>query len=233
MKPKIGHFLHNLNAGVALIVVGVCAMGGAAIGYDHRGYYTPANAGLVPAGTAPVAVQPHAAPRPVAVPATTAAPPASTAIPPPASVATGGLPESLTIGSIGVRAPVVSVTAQDGALNVPVNPQTVGWWIQSARPGSPQGSVVIVGHVDSAASGRGALFYLDSAPIGAQATIATSNGVVTYRIVARAVYLKKLLPASVFASAGPARLVLITCGGPFDAATHHYLDNIVDYALPA
>jgi hypothetical protein len=28
------------------------------------------------------------------------------------------------------------------------------------------------------------------------------------------------------------RLVILTCGGPFDAATGHYLDNIVAYALP-
>jgi hypothetical protein len=30
-----------------------------------------------------------------------------------------------------------------------------------------------------------------------------------------------------------ARLVIVSCGGPFDATTGHYLDNIVAYAAPA
>jgi hypothetical protein len=29
-----------------------------------------------------------------------------------------------------------------------------------------------------------------------------------------------------------ARLVIITCGGPFDYATHHYYDNVVAYGIP-
>ena len=37
---------------------------------------------------------------------------------------------------------------------------------------------------------------------------------------------------SVFTGAGEARLVLVTCGGAFDAAAHHYSDNIVVYAVP-
>jgi hypothetical protein len=28
------------------------------------------------------------------------------------------------------------------------------------------------------------------------------------------------------------RLVLVTCGGPFDASTGNYLDNIVAFAVP-
>jgi hypothetical protein len=30
-----------------------------------------------------------------------------------------------------------------------------------------------------------------------------------------------------------ARLVVVSCGGPFDASTGHYLDNIVAYAVPS
>jgi hypothetical protein len=41
------------------------------------------------------------------------------------------------------------------------------------------------------------------------------------------------LPASAFARDGAPRLVLITCGGPFDAATGNYEDNVVVYATPA
>jgi len=38
------------------------------------------------------------------------------------------------------------------------------------------------------------------------------------------------LPAAVFSTTGPARLVLITCGGPFNAAARSYQDNIVVFA---
>jgi hypothetical protein len=45
-------------------------------------------------------------------------------------------------------------------------------------------------------------------------------------------YLKSKLPTSVFRRTGPARLVLVTCGGPFDAATGHYRDDVVVTAVP-
>jgi hypothetical protein len=39
-------------------------------------------------------------------------------------------------------------------------------------------------------------------------------------------------PAEAFDRIGRARLVLITCGGPFDPSTGNYRDNIVAYAVP-
>ena len=36
--------------------------------------------------------------------------------------------------------------------------------------------------------------------------------------------------ASVYGTAGYPSLRLITCGGPFDQATGHYVDNIIVYA---
>jgi len=36
----------------------------------------------------------------------------------------------------------------------------------------------------------------------------------------------------VFARTGKARLVLVTCGGPFDQRSGHYKDNIVVTAVP-
>lgn len=56
-----------------------------------------------------------------------------------------------------------------------------------------------------------------------------------YRYVVRALraYAKAGLPAAaVFGQDVTARLVIISCGGPFDAATGRYLDNIVAYATP-
>lgn len=119
-----------------------------------------------------------------------------------------------------------------GALQVPANPAVLGWWRDGAEPGAPDGRVVIDGHVDSAAAGPGALFELDTVAPGAEVRLTTGTAVVAYRVVARSVYDKGHLPTGLFDSAGPS-LVIVTCGGPFDHATHHYLQNVVVYGIPA
>jgi hypothetical protein len=64
-------------------------------------------------------------------------------------------------------------------------------------------------------------------------SVMTDTGrALTYRVVGRRVYSKQSLPSEVFSTRGPPRLVLITCGGPFNTATHHYRDNVVVYAVP-
>jgi hypothetical protein len=46
-------------------------------------------------------------------------------------------------------------------------------------------------------------------------------------------YPKKDLPLDVYSQTGPPRLVVVTCGGPFDTATRHYDDNVILTAVPA
>ena len=59
------------------------------------------------------------------------------------------------------------------------------------------------------------------------------RGVHRFRVVARRHYPKPQLPtADLFAHGGPARLVLITCGGSFDDVAHSYRENVVVYAEP-
>jgi hypothetical protein len=36
----------------------------------------------------------------------------------------------------------------------------------------------------------------------------------------------------IFDQSSVGRLAIVTCGGPFDASTGNYLDNIVAYAVP-
>ena len=43
---------------------------------------------------------------------------------------------------------------------------------------------------------------------------------------------KEALPGDVYSLRGRARLVLVTCGGPFNRTTGHYRDNIVVTAVP-
>ena len=54
-----------------------------------------------------------------------------------------------------------------------------------------------------------------------------------FEVVARERYRKTRIPLDrYFARDGAPRLTLITCGGPFDAKTRHYRDNIVVTARP-
>ena len=143
-------------------------------------------------------------------------------------------PEELTIPSLGVVAQIepAGVTAT-GALQLPADPAQVSWWVGGASPGDLTGSVVIAGHVDSAASGLGALARLADLVPGNLVGVQGEGGSVTYRVTGRRQYLKSQFPAaSVFAHGVAARLVLITCSGRFDRATGHYEDNTVVYAVP-
>jgi hypothetical protein len=64
-----------------------------------------------------------------------------------------------------------------------------------------------------------------------QVTVA-GGGTATYRVVSVRSYPKTALPTNVWSLRGPRRLVLVTCGGPFDEAAGHYRDNIVLTAVP-
>jgi Sortase domain len=144
-------------------------------------------------------------------------------------------PVRLRLPRLHVDAPVLPVSVgPDGLLGVPANPRQLGWWSGSAGPGLASGSVVIDGHVDSATLGLGALFRLREARPGDEIVLENASGESTwYTVVARRSYAKTSLPmAQVFAAEVGSRLVLVTCGGAFDHATHHYADNIVVYAVP-
>lgn len=151
------------------------------------------------------------------------------------AVAGAGPPVQLELPALGVRAHVQHVVTTDGVLGVPDNPADVGWWTGSAPAGSSTGSTVIDGHVDAAATGPGALFHLTDLAAGDRILVTTTTGlVVRYRVTGRRVFVKHQgLPADLFVTTGAARLVLITCGGPFDSATRSYQDNIVILGTPA
>jgi sortase family protein len=146
-----------------------------------------------------------------------------------------GAPARLLIDSVGLGAAVVPVGAHgDGQLVLPEEPRTVGWWVGSAPAGHRRGSTVLAGHVDSASGGLGALAVLRTLPVGARIVLADVFGTRhAYRVAARRSYPKATLPSAVLGGGQGPRLVLVTCGGPFDEARRSYRDNLVVYAVPA
>jgi Sortase domain len=162
------------------------------------------------------------------------------AVPPSAGGAPAGEPPvaappvRLHLAAIGVDAPVTPVDVDpDGALAIPADPAVVGWWRGGAEPGAPAGSVVLAGHVDTWSAGPGALFRLARLRPQDRVVVDTSAGPVGYVVDGVRQYPKTRLPAEAFATTGRPRLVLITCGGEFDARSRHYADNVVVYATPA
>jgi hypothetical protein len=144
------------------------------------------------------------------------------------------VPVRLRIPAIGVNAPVLPTGVQaGGALAIPPDPADVGWWAGGGFPGDTTGAVVLAGHIDSAASGPGALLRLRDVRPGAGITVTAGGHAYQYRVVALRAYAKDALPATaVFGQSVRPRLVIVSCGAPFDAATGHYLDNLVAYAVP-
>ncbi len=53
-----------------------------------------------------------------------------------------------------------------------------------------------------------------------------------YRVSTMQRVRKAALPESIYSRTGRRRLVLVTCGGPFNAANGHYRDNLIVTAFP-
>lgn len=221
--------LHRRGWGALAVVGAGLLVGSAALAAHDR---PPADFGRLP-----VATVPSGSPRTLSLttkPASATAGQVTTA--PPTVAVTGPAPPStVTIPALGVRASVLPVHAANGVLGVPDDPRDLGWWADGTPVGSPVGTVVLDGHVDSAVSGEGALFDLTRLNAGDAVLVATASGRTDRFVVkARRTYRKaEGLPAEVFRADGPPRLVLITCGGPFDRTARSYLDNIVVFASPA
>jgi hypothetical protein len=138
------------------------------------------------------------------------------------------------VAALGVDAPVVRESVDGaGALTLPQDPRTIGWWGAGAAPGAPLGTIVLAGHVDSAQQGAGALFPLARTPVGARVVLSGPGGEATYAVQGRRRFAKDDLPRrELFRQDVETRLLLVTCGGGFDRATRRYTDNVVVYAVP-
>jgi hypothetical protein len=147
-----------------------------------------------------------------------------------------GQPVRVRLASLGIDAPVgaVGIDMKQGILAIPPGLHRAGWWKEGSAPGASTGAILIAGHVDSSHGGPGAFFRLRHASAGQTVAVTTTGGrTYTYRVVSVQTVGKSALPTSVYSLRGRPRLVLVTCGGPFDARSGHYRDNVVVTAVPA
>ncbi|MFC5946781.1 class F sortase [Pseudonocardia lutea] len=174
-------------------------------------------------------------------------PPAGPVVPGPVAVPAGdpgaaapaaAEPVGLTVdraGRVLLAGPVrpVGVDAT-GAMGVPAEVATVGWYRFGPAPGAGTGSAVLAGHVDDREQGPGAFHDLAGLTPGDVVTVHRSAApAVRYEVREVRAVDKQALPAGeLFARDGPPRLTLVTCGGPFDRGTRSYRDNVVVTAAP-
>ncbi len=144
-------------------------------------------------------------------------------------------PVALDIPAIEVHSALqyVGLTAQN-TLQVPApgpHYDEAAWYKYSSTPGS-LGPAVIVGHVDSAAEGPSVFFNLGDLRPGDRVLVTRADGLVAvFGVDGVRSYPKDHFPTLlVYGNTDHAALRLITCGGAFDQATGHYLNNIVVFA---
>jgi len=144
------------------------------------------------------------------------------------------LPVHISVPALGVDSAVDPVgVGTDGQMIIPAEVDRVGWYRFGPPPGA-NGSAVIAGHVDDREQGLGAMAPLRDAAVGDEVVVTDTAGTSTrWRVVSRELIQKQVLPLDrLFARDGPARLTLITCGGPFLPEFGSYRDNVVVVAEP-
>ncbi|PFG43328.1 sortase family protein [Isoptericola jiangsuensis] len=121
----------------------------------------------------------------------------------------------------------------DGSMELPGSGDVAGWYRYGAAPGQDEGNVVIASHVDTS-DGVGAFAALATARPGQRVTVVDADGTrYRYRVTDVRRYDKSTVPLdALFERGGDPRLVLITCGGRWDAAAGSYEDNLVVTAVP-
>ncbi|QBR92179.1 class F sortase [Nocardioides euryhalodurans] len=134
----------------------------------------------------------------------------------------------------GASAPVVPVAVVGRTLTLPDDADTVGWWRGGSRVGSPFGTAVVAGHLDSVTDPAGYLAGLAVLVPGDLVELGSEQEQVRYRVVRN-----DLLPSADLSSRSDLfeqrrhhRLLLITCGGPYDEEAGRYRDNRVVEAVP-
>lgn len=144
-------------------------------------------------------------------------------------------PVSIDIPAIRVHSTLQSLglTAQR-TLQVPApgpHYNEAAWYKYSPTPGS-LGPAVISGHVDSAAQGPSVFYNLGDLRPGDTVLVTRADGLVAvFSVDGVRRYPKNHFPTLlVYGNTDHAALRLITCGGAFDSATGHYVDNIVVFA---
>ena len=147
------------------------------------------------------------------------------------------VPVSVRIPAIGVNARVIplGLDASGGVAVPPLStPFLTSWYDRGSAPGQ-DGPAVLLGHVDAAGVGPAVFYKLGDLVTGDLVYVTRRDRqTAVFRVTAVALYPEQDFPAKQVYSFTPGpTLRLITCGGDFDAQTHHYLGRTIVFAVYA
>ena len=141
-------------------------------------------------------------------------------------------PTRIRIRTIGVDARVTRLGLNpDGTMQTPTVYADAGWYAPGPEPGE-DGAAVIAGHVDSK-SGPAVFYRLGELRRDDVVRITVAGGrVIRFKVTGLEHWPKASFPTKrVFGRTRAATLRLITCGGAFNSATGHYVDNTIVYGV--
>jgi sortase (surface protein transpeptidase) len=141
-------------------------------------------------------------------------------------------PTRIRIPAIGVNARVTRLGLNpDGTMQTPVKFADTGWYAPGPEPGE-RGAAVIAGHVDSK-TGPAVFYRLGELRRGDGIRVTVADGkVIRFKVAGLERWPKNSFPTKrVFGRTRAATLRLVTCGGAFNRATGHYVDNTIVYAV--
>ncbi|MCW3838669.1 class F sortase [Micromonospora yasonensis] len=148
-------------------------------------------------------------------------------------VLSASAPTDVSIGKIGLRAPVHRVgLASDGTIAVPPLEKAgeAGWYERGPTPGQ-NGPAVIVGHVDTT-TGPAVFHDLKKLDDGDRVEVTREDhSVAIFEVTSVQRYGKEKLPVDeIYGDFSRPNLRLITCGGQWVGGETGYADNLVVYA---
>ncbi len=149
-----------------------------------------------------------------------------------AATTTPLVPVRLQIPSIGVDAAVEQVGKKDdGTMGTPQKFGNVAWYAPGPLPGQA-GNAVIDGHVNNALTTAGVFEHLSQIALGDNIVVLNASGTpVTFIVNKVQEYPADMAPsASIFATTGPAGLVLITCDGSWVPSQKSFDKRLVVFA---
>ena len=153
---------------------------------------------------------------------------------PAASQVSAERPLNLRLPSGSLLAVDIAPTDPRGTLVIPELVARAGWWQGGARLGDPFGAIVIAAHVDSFADGIGPIAELLNAEVGDVVHLEARNLSQSFAVSSSTFVPRTSLAdhAATVSFDGAYRLVLITCGGPYDRTRGGYRDNLIVVAGP-
>ncbi|WP_079505019.1 class F sortase [Mesobacillus jeotgali] len=142
----------------------------------------------------------------------------------------GIVPASIEIPAINVKTKIEEVaTLRDGRMDVPKNPDNVGWYEPGTLPGAP-GNAVLAGHVDDLTSP--AVFYdLHKLKKGDKIMVTGTKGqTLTFEVYDQKTFPRLDAPIEdIFGFSFASTLNLITCSGDYDPETTERAERTVIY----